>query len=599
MKIKPFLQLLPAFIIGIVQCANAQGPSANRTLSNLTAPTSINTNLLPKANAISNLGSTSLRWKTVYLNNLIFPNGSIQATAFLPYTAGTGIGITGNVITNNLPDKVVTLTPGSGILISGSYPDFNISSALSSSPWISNSSFVYCNTGNIGIGIDTPSAKLEVAGGDALINGLTVGLGNGNINSNIAVGLQALYNNTTGFSNTVYGSKALFSNTAGCDNSAMGENALLSNVDGIENTALGNGTLYYNVSGYGNTAVGNGALLNNGIIPNSFGGPEGSYNSASGFFSLFNNTTGSYNAAFGTAALYNNTEGINNTAIGAYSDVAAENLNNAAAFGFNSIVNSSNKIRLGDVNVTIVESAAGSWTTSDGRFKTNIKEEVVGLPFIKLLRPVLYNFDANKFDAFLSRRFPESIKAKRKEALKKMNSKTSNIIQTGFIAQEVAEAAKKAGYNFNGVHVPENEADNYSLSYEKLVVPLVKAVQELSNENETLTSRLSNIEEMLNVGNSATAGLKIMILKDAVIKGAAGNSNQALFINYHFPGGSVKASIEIAGENGVPDKTIALLPQKEKGLLVLETSLFKNEAYTFSLIADDKMIDTKKIILNN
>ena len=50
--------------------------------------------------------------------------------------------------------------------------------------------------------------------------------------------------------------------------------------------------------------------------------------------------------------------------------------------------------------------------------------------------------------------------------------------QSGFIAQEVAEAASRAGYDFNGVHIPDNADDNYSIAYSQFVVPLVKAVQE-------------------------------------------------------------------------------------------------------------------------
>ena len=48
-----------------------------------------------------------------------------------------------------------------------------------------------------------------------------------------------------------------------------------------------------------------------------------------------------------------------------------------------------------------------------------------------------------------------------------------NIRQTGFIAQEVLEAAQKTGYDFNGVHTPESATDNYCIGCEKMVVPLV------------------------------------------------------------------------------------------------------------------------------
>ena len=45
---------------------------------------------------------------------------------------------------------------------------------------------------------------------------------------------------------------------------------------------------------------------------------------------------------------------------------------------------------------------------------------------------------------------------------------------------------KKIGYNFSGVDAPNNSEDHYGLRYAEFTVPLVKAVQELSKENELL-----------------------------------------------------------------------------------------------------------------
>lgn len=42
------------------------------------------------------------------------------------YTAGTGISISGNTITNTLPGQTVTLTAGNRISITGTYPNFTI-----------------------------------------------------------------------------------------------------------------------------------------------------------------------------------------------------------------------------------------------------------------------------------------------------------------------------------------------------------------------------------------------------------------------------------------------------------------------------------------
>ena len=49
---------------------------------------------------------------------------------------------------------------------------------------------------------------------------------------------------------------------------------------------------------------------------------------------------------------------------------------------------------------------------------------------------------------------------------------------TGFIAQDVEEAAKQVSFDFSGVDVPKSNNEYYSLRYSEFVVPLVKAVQE-------------------------------------------------------------------------------------------------------------------------
>jgi hypothetical protein len=49
-----------------------------------------------------------------------------QIAATAVYTAGTGISLTNNVITNTAPDQTVTLTQGGATTITGTYPNFTI-----------------------------------------------------------------------------------------------------------------------------------------------------------------------------------------------------------------------------------------------------------------------------------------------------------------------------------------------------------------------------------------------------------------------------------------------------------------------------------------
>ena len=72
------------------------------------------------------------------------------------------------------------------------------------------------------------------------------------------------------------------------------------------------------------------------------------------------------------------------------------------------------------------------------------------------------------------------------------------------MAQEVEQAAKELGYEFNGVDVPKNDKDFYGLRYAQFVVPLVKAVQELNEkldqkqaENDQLRAMLLELEKRI------------------------------------------------------------------------------------------------------
>lgn len=304
---------------------------------------------------------------------------------------------------------------------------------------------------------------------------------------NVAIGTNSSLN-TTSSSNTAVGAMTLNSNTSGALNTAIGESALYTNVTGSRNIATGFQTLF-NSTGSDNLANGCSALYTN---------TSGDKNSAVGGYSLYSNTTGVYNTAVGYQSLYTNTVGSYNTAIGEGSDVSNNNLSYATVIGCGATVNASNKVRIGGTGVTVIEGQVDWSFPSDGRFKYNINENVKGLDFITQLRPVTYQFDARKFDEFLMKNMSEK---ERSERMKSIDySPSMNIVHSGFIAQEVVNAAKKCGYNFNGVHIPDNDNDNFSISYGQFVVPLIKSVQELKKtideQNQVITEQGKKIEKL-------------------------------------------------------------------------------------------------------
>jgi hypothetical protein len=293
---------------------------------------------------------------------------------------------------------------------------------------------------------------------------------------NVAIGFESMRYTTEALANTALGTKALSNNSAHST---------------FANTAIGNESMYTN-SGRLNTGLGYRSMYNAGGTANVAIGAEALYTSVSDDPS--DPKFGNNNTAVGYHALYENTKGSNNTAIGVEANMSVANLENATAIGAGAIVNASNKVRIGNSDVTVIEGQVPFTVPSDGRYKFNIKEDVPGLSFILKLNPVTYQFDINKFNTNMR------AKSVRQVNFSHVNQEAIGMRRTGFIAQEVEKAAVNSGYDFSGLVKPKTSKDHYSLSYEAFVVPLVKAVQEqqemirvLIEEIQTLKSQIAEM----------------------------------------------------------------------------------------------------------
>ena len=169
-------------------------------------------------------------------------------------------------------------------------------------------------------------------------------------------------------------------------------------------------------------------------------------------------------------------------AIGANSRVSGLN---SIAIGSGTEVTATNEVFVGNTATTSIGGTVNWTATSDGRFKTNVQADVPGLDFINALEPVTYNFDVAKLNGFNG---TEALDATQKEAG----------VYSGFIAQDVHEAAKSLGYDFSGVKVPENKDEEmYGLRYAEFVVPLVKAAQELDVKMALQEEQIQKQQEIL------------------------------------------------------------------------------------------------------
>ena len=213
---------------------------------------------------------------------------------------------------------------------------------------------------------------------------------------------------------------------------------------------------------------------------------SGNRNTAIGDSALFSNTTGSNNVAIGDSALFGNTTASNNTAIGFNTSISMPSFSNVTVIGSGARATAAGQVMLGNTTVTAIGGYQPWSDFSDGRFKKNVEEKVIGLDFIMALRPVTYNLDLNALANF--RETPNSMRSEQEER------KAEQVLKTGFIAQEVELVAKKLGYDFSGVYAPQNEKDNYALRYSVFVVPLVKAMQEQQELIKKLQERIVVLE---------------------------------------------------------------------------------------------------------
>jgi hypothetical protein len=349
---------------------------------------------------------------------------------------------------------------------------------------------------------------------------------------------------------------------------------------------------------------------------------------AIGAFALNNNTSG-LSVAIGYAALTSSTIGADNTAVGTFAlgeistgnlltgvgyeaQTSSDGLSNSTAIGGLATITASNQVVLGNTNVTTIGGYA-NWTNfSDGRYKRNIKQNVPGLAFITQLQPITYTLDISGIDSKLHsnssvRKGPDGRPIPKSAWEQTAIDESSNIIHTGFIAQDVEKTAMKLGYDFSGVDKPKDDSKSfYGLRYGDFVVPLVKAVQELSGKNDSMVAivsqlkdslaqmndRLTKIEQSLGLGNSSAVSLNSAKL----FQNAPNPFNQITHISYYIPQSSGNATIMVTDINGRNIKSVPITVTGN-GQISLQTAQLTAGTYVYSLYVDGNLIDTKKMVL--
>ena len=286
---------------------------------------------------------------------------------------------------------------------------------------------------------------------------------------NTAVGYVAGSSITTGAENTIMGGEAGDALTVGNGNVAIGVQALTTDVNGSRSTAVGTTALKIQEA--------------SGSTSNNY------YNVGFGYGAGHDLTTGYYNTCIGSQSADVLATGNQNIYLGYDSTASSSSVSGEIAIGYSVTGFGTGYIGIGNNNNGRIYNqftANATWThTSDERMKKDIQTNTdCGLDFINDLRTVTYKWKAPS-------EHPEefvSYNADKTEA-----AHTEKMY--GFIAQEVKAAMDTHNItDFAGWDCLEEQGGQQGISYEMFVMPLVKAVQELSAKVTTLETKVAALE---------------------------------------------------------------------------------------------------------
>ena len=251
--------------------------------------------------------------------------------------------------------------------------------------------------------------------------------------------------------------------------------------------------------------------------------------------------------------------------------------------------------------------STGMYSGSDARLKNNIQDFDNALQLINALQPKHYSFRNDGKYALMHLPVGNhyGLIAQDLEKVLPTLVKESRIYVKDYAKKD---RTKDAAFN-------RGEAIDYkAVNYTELIPIMIKAMQEISGNNEELKiindelktkndeleSRLSKLETMMNVAKPASAGKQQNILLSSVsVEQNVPNPpvNNTTKISYNIPANAAKAEMMVADIYGKKIKQITLA-NRGKGTVSMDTTGLAAGTYTYTLFVDGKMIETKKMIMN-
>ncbi|MFL5788780.1 MAG: tail fiber domain-containing protein [Flavisolibacter sp.] len=212
----------------------------------------------------------------------------------------------------------------------------------------------------------------------------------------------------------------------------------------------------------------------------------------------------------------------------------------------------------------------GAYTSiSDARLKTNIKPMESVLDKINQLKPSSYQF---------------------KDAKNKQ-------LYDGFIAQDVEKIFPNLVYHIEDM----GKKEVYTMNYSGFGVIAIKAIQELQEEIKTqkqetqdqmlaLTDKIKHLESIIE---KLAPGQFQSVTTASMEQNSPNPARTATSIGYSIPTNNGSAQLQLIDNLGRTVKTIQL---NSSGRINLDLSSLSSGTYTYSLVVDGKVVETKKLV---
>lgn len=484
--------------------------------------------------------------------------------------------------------------------------------------------------------------KLDVIGDSRITGRLDLQTASG---GNLFLGFNTGQNNMGGSQNTFVGTKAGEGNETGTANTFLGAYAGVANINGSDNVFVGQATGGQNISGRYNTFLGSfsGPFNTSGVENTMIGNAAGNLN-----------TSGFRNTFVGRLAGSNNETGQYNTTLGAYANVVSNDLNYATAVGANAEVECSHCLVLGNDGVHVGIGTSNPSTTFDVNGKSILQDEnrIVTLrssgnnAFLAFENQggqaganIGYFNDNNSAYYFADMPgglFGEMIIQKNGDIyqngvlihsdrrLKTNIHPIGNAIATiqelrGVsykLKSPVSTGNRSASEHMLGLIAQEVEAvlpqlvgerpDGYkAVNYIGLIPILIEGIKSQQHE---LTSQKKEISNLQNQISELRSLVEVLLeektpndqggveLKPRLFQNHPNPYKGNTIIGFYLPDDSEDARIEIYNVDGKLLKTLPLL-QSGEGKVQLNTDQFPEGIYVYSLVVNNKLVESKRMIV--